>query len=248
MSGRQDSFGLGCVAWLEYDNGGLGWPPGGVVVEVLVDLGPSGPQPLALVACARRARTCRAPSRVSAVAIGMVLQVQPPRGFGRTPPVHRHRDQVGTVLDVADDDLSCPPVRRPVVVSRSVPHPPGFGRHKPNRPRVTRNRARCPCQKDTMNQRGGNRAWRVRADDAGASRSLDTATVWSSGTGSARAGSPKGRGPAPEYRRALSGQLEHGARSRAHPRVRLQSAPGTRHSRSSIGLSCLRTTPKNHTR
>ena len=30
------------------------------------------------------------------------------------------------------------PVRRPVVVSRSAPQPPGFGRHKPNRPRVAR--------------------------------------------------------------------------------------------------------------
>ena len=32
------------------------------------------------------------------------LQVQPPGGLGRTPAAHRHRDQVGTVLVVADDD------------------------------------------------------------------------------------------------------------------------------------------------
>jgi hypothetical protein len=35
--------GLGGAARLEDDNGGLGWPPGGVVVEVLVNRGPAGP-------------------------------------------------------------------------------------------------------------------------------------------------------------------------------------------------------------
>ena len=37
------------VEWLEYDHGGFGWPQRGVGVEVLVDLGPAGPQPFALV-------------------------------------------------------------------------------------------------------------------------------------------------------------------------------------------------------
>ena len=39
----RSNAGLGGVARLEDDNGGLGWPPGRIVVEVLVDLGPAGP-------------------------------------------------------------------------------------------------------------------------------------------------------------------------------------------------------------
>jgi hypothetical protein len=66
--------GSGCpapgVGWLEDDHGGFRWPPRGVGVEVLVDLGPAGPQPLPLVSLGRRARTRRAPSRVWAVAPG----------------------------------------------------------------------------------------------------------------------------------------------------------------------------------
>ena len=36
----------------------------------------------------------------------MRLQVQPPRGLGCTPAVHRHGDQVVAVLEVADENLS----------------------------------------------------------------------------------------------------------------------------------------------
>src|SRR5439155_20656270 len=96
--------GSGCraggVCWLEDDHGGLRWPPRGVGVEVLVDIGPAGPQPLALV-CLGPART-DPPRPVAGLGggVGMSLQVQPPRGLGRTPPVHRHRDQVAAVLDV----------------------------------------------------------------------------------------------------------------------------------------------------
>ena len=57
--------------------------------------------------------------------VGMSLQVQPPCGFGRTPPVHCHRDQVAPVLDVADDDLS----RQPGASAR---------RGEPQRPRAVR--------------------------------------------------------------------------------------------------------------
>ena len=95
--------------WLEHDHGGFGWAPRGVGVEVVVDLGPAGPQPLALVSLGT-ART-DLPCSVAGLGDGlrMSLQVQPPGGFGRTPPVHRHRDQVGSVLEVADDDLPRPP-------------------------------------------------------------------------------------------------------------------------------------------
>ena len=39
--------------WLEHDHGGFGWPQRGVGVEILVDLGPAGPQPRALVSLRR---------------------------------------------------------------------------------------------------------------------------------------------------------------------------------------------------
>jgi len=97
------------------------------------------------------------------------------------------------------------PLRRPVVVSRSVPHPPGFGRHKPNRPPVARNSARWPCQKATMNQRGGSRARRLRATAARAPGSPDMATAWLFGTGLARARGPKVADRAPGDPRALTG-------------------------------------------
>src|SRR5918992_250876 len=51
------------------------------------------------------------------------------------------------------------PVRRPVVVSRKVPHFPGRGRHSPLRPPVIRTIRRCTCQAVTTNHRGGRRAF-----------------------------------------------------------------------------------------
>src|ERR1019366_1272866 len=48
------------------------------------------------------------------------------------------------------------PVRLPVVVNRSVPHPPGLGNHTPTLPKVTKYRARCIAHATRMNQRGGS--------------------------------------------------------------------------------------------
>ena len=169
----------GCrrVARLEDDNGGLGWPPGCVVVEVLVDLGPAGPQPLALFAlCAARTDlSCSVAGLGDGVR--MILQVQPPRGFCRTPSVHRHRDQVATVLEVADDDLSWHPTAS---ARRGEPQRPPPARLRPPQTEpaaVARSSARWPCQKATMNQRGGSRARRLRATATRASRSLDMTTA-----------------------------------------------------------------------
>ena len=46
------------------------------------------------------------------------------------------------------------PVRRPLVLSHSAPHPPGLGLHNPTRPPVARNRAGGQGQPPTMNPRG----------------------------------------------------------------------------------------------
>jgi hypothetical protein len=56
-------------------------------------------------------------------------------------------------------------VRRPVVVRRSVPQRPGFGRHRPTRPPVTRQITRWVDQARRMNQRGGSRGPRSRLSD-----------------------------------------------------------------------------------
>ena len=52
---------------------------------------------------AARPRTARGPSGNSTTVSGLRLQVQPPRGVGLGPAVHRQRDQVRAVLVVPDD-------------------------------------------------------------------------------------------------------------------------------------------------
>jgi hypothetical protein len=88
----------------------------------------------------------------------MRLEVQPPRRLGPTPPVHRHRDQVGPVLDVADDD----PTRTAATSTRRGqmrrPPPPRLRPPQAEPAATHRRSARCPCQKVTRNQRGGSRA------------------------------------------------------------------------------------------
>ena len=69
-------------------------------------------------------------------------------------------------------------MRRPVVVSRSVPQPSVFGRHRPSRACVMRTSARWPCQKATMNQRGGSRPWPLPARAALRPRVLGTTRSW----------------------------------------------------------------------
>ena len=93
-------------SWLEHDHCGLHRAAGGVGVEVLVDLAPSGPQTLALASLCATCMDLSCSVAGLGDGIGMILQVQPPGGFGRTPPIHRHGDQVAIVLEVADDDVS----------------------------------------------------------------------------------------------------------------------------------------------
>ena len=113
------------VPWLEYDHGGFRWPQRGVSVKVLVDLGPAEPQALALISL--RTPGTDLPCSVASLSggVGMSLQVQPPCGFGRTPPVHCHRDQVAPVLHVAYDDL---PIRPGASALRGEPQRPPAAR------------------------------------------------------------------------------------------------------------------------
>ena len=108
-NGTAMDFAVWLVSWLEYDHGGFGWPQRGVGVEVLVDLRPAGPQPLALVSLRATRTDLSRPVAGLGGDVGVSLQVQPPPGFGRTPPVHRHRDQVAAVLEIAEDDRPRPP-------------------------------------------------------------------------------------------------------------------------------------------
>jgi hypothetical protein len=101
--------GPGCLAVgvsrLKYDHGGLRWPQRGVGIEVLVDRSPSGPQPLALISFGTARTDLPCPIAGLGDGLRVSLQVQPPCRFRRAPPVHRHRDQVAAVLEVADDYL-----------------------------------------------------------------------------------------------------------------------------------------------
>ena len=64
------SAGLGGVARLQDDNGGLGWSPGGVSSRFLSISAQQDHSRSRSSPCARRARTCRGPSRVWAMASG----------------------------------------------------------------------------------------------------------------------------------------------------------------------------------
>src|SRR5664279_3935976 len=95
--------------WFENNHGGFGRAARGVLVEVLVDLAPAGPQPRPFgpLSRARADLTSSVTSLGGGVGIG--LQVQPPRGFSRTPAVHGERDQVVAILEVPDHNRSRQP-------------------------------------------------------------------------------------------------------------------------------------------
>ena len=104
---------------------------------------------------AARAITLRDPSEEFDGRLGVGLQVQPPRRFGLSPAVHRRRDQVRAVLDVADDrDASL----ARVAPDRSEPeHPPLAARRGPQADPSAGDpeyRARCRIQIVRTSQRG----------------------------------------------------------------------------------------------
>ena len=87
---------------LKDDNCGLRGAARGVGVEVLVELSPSAPQPLALFAvCCTAGDLPRTADEVYGH-VGVRLEVEPPRRFGVAPAVHGHGDEVRAVFEVAD--------------------------------------------------------------------------------------------------------------------------------------------------
>lgn len=100
----------GPVARFEYDHGSLGRPPPGESVELWIDRDPALPQPITLLA------SSRAPTHLVRMlagqpndGFGMRLEVEPPRRVAFVLAVHRIRDEVRAVHDVADDDVALLP-------------------------------------------------------------------------------------------------------------------------------------------
>src|SRR5206468_11134057 len=90
-------------ARFEDDDRGPGRAASRVAIDVVPHLAPSAPEALVLLAL-------RCPPMDGARAIGELdgsvgvrLQVEPPGGLGVFPAVHRHRDQVRTILVIAED-------------------------------------------------------------------------------------------------------------------------------------------------
>ena len=98
------------VARFEDDHGRLGRPPAGKRVEPRINRDPALPQPITLLprgtAGANRARKL---VRQSNHGIRVRLEVEPPRGMALVKAVHRERDEVRAVFNVADDDAALLP-------------------------------------------------------------------------------------------------------------------------------------------
>ena len=122
QGGRHRSVSSGPAPRFEDDHRRLGRPSDRVRVEPRIDRDPALPQPLTLLArrraCAHQARLLvRQPND----GVRVRLEVAPPRGMALVPAVHRDRDEVRTVFEVANDDAALFPEFRPMVVRRSAP-------------------------------------------------------------------------------------------------------------------------------
>ena len=79
-------------------------------VVVRVDRDPALPQPIALLPRGRAgAHRALMPARQSNDDVRVRLEIEPPRGMALVPAVHRERDEVGSFLEVADDDTALLP-------------------------------------------------------------------------------------------------------------------------------------------
>src|SRR5688572_19369740 len=98
------------IARFEDDHRRLGRPALRIRVEPRVDRDPALPQPITLLprrtACTHQARLL---VRQSSDGVRVRLEVAPPRGMALVPAVHRDRDEVRTVFEVADDDAALLP-------------------------------------------------------------------------------------------------------------------------------------------
>src|SRR5688500_946998 len=91
----------------EDDHRRLGGPPDRIRIDLRVDRDPTLPQPITLLprgrACAHQAWLL---VRQSNDGVRLRLEVEPSRGMALVPAVHRERDKVRTVFEVADDDAA----------------------------------------------------------------------------------------------------------------------------------------------
>src|SRR2546426_2865286 len=88
---------------LEDDDRGPRRAASRVAIDVVPHLAPSAPEALALVALRRPPMDgARAIGKLDR-GVGVRLQVEPPGGLGVFPTIHRHRDQVRTILVIAED-------------------------------------------------------------------------------------------------------------------------------------------------
>jgi hypothetical protein len=125
------------VARFVDDHGRLGRPPARIRVELRIDRDPALPQPVTLLpcpsACAHQARLL---VRQSNDGVRVRLEVEPPRGLALVPAVHRERDEVRAVFDVADDDAALVP-GPPPDARESQRTPAALGRRGPQEPAAT---------------------------------------------------------------------------------------------------------------
>lgn len=141
---------------LQDDEGGAG-PPRGVGVEVpLLDVLPPRPKARALVPFRLTGRDIAdRPTRQIHDGVGVCPQVEPPCGRGLRPAVHRHEDQVRTVLQVGDDHDSLRPRAAPG--GPEPEHPPAVRSRAPQADAAAGDRVERPV---TDPERADEPAWR----------------------------------------------------------------------------------------
>jgi len=95
--------------WLQDHHRGLRRPPGGEPVQPCLEVEPPGPQARSFVALGRPGMHPARAIDEGHRRVGLGLEVEPPGRLAWSPPVHRQHNEVGTVLDVADDRSALPP-------------------------------------------------------------------------------------------------------------------------------------------
>jgi hypothetical protein len=139
QGGRYRLVSSGPVARFEDDHGRLGRPSAGIGVELRIDRDPALPWPITLLprrrACPHRARMLACQSDDG---VWVRLEVEPPRGMALVPAVHRERDQVGAVFEVADDDAALSPGLAPDGREAQRPQPRLLDVVHRNRPPLSR--------------------------------------------------------------------------------------------------------------
>ena len=105
---RCDRYVIVFRTWLQHDDGSLCGSKGRIVVQVLVDFSPPRPKTISFLTVGSSSRDTSAPVGEFDVDLRMGLKVQPPGGLTFAPSVHRQSDQVGAVLEIANDHAVLP--------------------------------------------------------------------------------------------------------------------------------------------